>query len=142
MQASQRSITSSGLTSSRGIWSGWVEGPYPAGAWPDIKIFMNTLTDTLLQGKRVEAKKSYVGHPDMIKCPNNDCNPAANLGMQSAARSCYETFNGCLKNWGVLKQTYRHNITVHGTVFYTCAVITQPSVPNREPLFEVEYGKK
>ena len=22
----------------------WVEGPYPAGAWPDIKIFLNTLS--------------------------------------------------------------------------------------------------
>jgi hypothetical protein len=28
----------------------------------------------------------------------------------------------------------------HGTVFYVCAVITQLSVANGEPLFEVEYG--
>jgi hypothetical protein len=101
---------------------------------------MNTLVDTILPGKRVEANNGYVGHPDKVKCPNNDCNPAANLGMQSAVRSCHETFNGCLKNWGILKKTYRHNITVHGTIFYTCAVITQLSVANREPLFDVEYG--
>jgi hypothetical protein len=24
----------------------WVEGPYPAGAWPDIKIFLNTLSSS------------------------------------------------------------------------------------------------
>ncbi len=22
----------------------WVEGPYPAGTWPDVKIFLNSLT--------------------------------------------------------------------------------------------------
>ncbi len=34
----------------------WVEGPYPAGAWPDIKIFLNTLAGHLLPGERVEAR--------------------------------------------------------------------------------------
>ena len=94
----------------------WVEGPYPAGAWPDIKIFLNSLAGHLLPGERVEANSGYVGHPDKIKCPNNDCNPVENLGMQSAARSRHETFNGCLKNWGILKRTYRHNITQYGSV--------------------------
>jgi hypothetical protein len=120
----------------------WVEGPYPAGAWPDIKIFMNTLVHTLTLGKCVEADNGYVGHPDKVKCPNNDSNPAANLGMQLAMRSCHKTFNGCLKNWGILEKTYRHDITVHGTVFYACAVIIQLSVANGEPLFEVEYSNE
>jgi len=103
----------------------WVEGPYPAGAWPDIKIFLNCLMGHLLPGKRVEADKGYVGHPDKIKCPNIDCNLVRNLGMQSAARSRHETFNGRLKNWGILERTYRHNIELHGTVFTACVVITQ-----------------
>ena len=56
------------------------------------------------------------------------------------ARLCHETFNGRLKNWGIFERVYRHDITVHGTVFYACAVITQLSFAKREPLFEVEYG--
>jgi hypothetical protein len=60
--------------------------------------------------------------------------------MQSAARLRHETFNSRLKNWGILEKVYRHDITVHRTVFYACAVITQLSVANGEPLFEVEYG--
>jgi len=91
-------------------------------------------------GERVEADNGYVGRPDKIKCPNNDCNPARNLGMQSAARSRHETFNGRLKNWGILERTYRHNIELHGTVFTACAVITQLCVANGEPLFKVEYS--
>jgi hypothetical protein len=34
-----------------------VEGPYPAGAWPDIKIFLNCLVGHLLPGKRVEVRR-------------------------------------------------------------------------------------
>ena len=60
--------------------------------------------------------------------------------MQSAAKLCHETFNGHLKNWGNLERVYGHDIAVHGTVFYACAVITQLSIANREPLFKVEYG--
>ena len=120
----------------------WVEGPYPAGAWPDIKIFLNCLAGHLLPGERVEADNGYVGHPDKIKCPNNDCNPAENLGMQADARSRHETFNGRLKNWGILERRYRHNIGTHGMVFTACAVITQLGVANGEPLFEVEYSDK
>ena len=120
----------------------WVEGPYPASAWLDIKTFLNCLAGPLLPGKRVEADNGYVGRADKVKCPNNNCNPPENLGMQSAARSRHETFNGRLKNWGILEKVYRHDITVHGTVFYACAVITQLSVANGEPLFEVEYGNE
>jgi hypothetical protein len=60
--------------------------------------------------------------------------------MLSAARSCHETLNGYLKNWVILEKVYCHDITVHGTVLYACAVITQLSIVNGEPLFEVEYG--
>jgi len=117
-----------------------VEGPYPAGAWPDLKIFLNTLAGHLLPGERVEADNGYVGHPDKIKCPNNDCNRAKNLEMQSAARSRHETLNGRLKTWGVLERIYRHDIESHGIVFTACAVITQLCIANGEPLFQVEYG--
>jgi hypothetical protein len=68
--------------------------------------------------------------------------------MQSAARSCHEALNKCLKNWGILEKVYRHHIKMQGMVFYVCAVITQLviavitqlPIANREPLFEVEYG--
>ncbi len=62
--------------------------------------------------------------------------------MQGTARSRHETLNGRLKNWGILEKVHRHDITVHGTVFYACAVITQLAIANGEPLFEVEYGDK
>ena len=59
--------------------------------------------------------------------------------MQGIARSCHETLNGRLKAWGIFGNVYRHDIREYGKVFYACAVITQLSVVNGEPLYEVEY---
>ena len=60
--------------------------------------------------------------------------------MQGRARARHETLNGRLKNWGILSQFFRHYIMTHGDVFRACAVVTQLTVENGEPLFEVEYG--
>jgi hypothetical protein len=81
----------------------------------------------------------YIRHTDKVKCPNNNCNPTENLAMQTRVRSWHETFNGHLKNWGILGQVYRHNITAHRTVFYACAVITHLAINNGKRFFEVEY---
>jgi hypothetical protein len=72
----------------------------------------------------------YRGHASKIKCPKNDTNPAANLAMQGRARARHEMLNGRLKNWGILKQVFRHHISLHGDVF----------IDNGEPLFGVDYG--
>ncbi len=47
--------------------------------------------------------------------------------------------NGRLKNWGILSQVYHHDIMQDGNVFQACAVVTQLTIKNDEPLFEVEY---
>ncbi len=60
--------------------------------------------------------------------------------MQGRARSHHETLNGRLKAWGILSNTYRHDITKYGTVFNACTVITQLAMVHGEPLFQVEYG--
>ena len=118
----------------------WIQGPYPAGKYTDIKIFNKVLRNFLEPGERVEADEGYRGHPDKIKCPGNDANPAENRGMQGRARARHETLNGWLKNWGILSQVYRHDIMRHGDVFRACAVLTQLTVENGELLFEVEYA--
>ena len=39
----------------------------------------------------------------------------------------------------LLSQTF-HDISLHGSVFHACAVITQLMINNGEPLFDVEYN--
>jgi hypothetical protein len=103
---------------------------------------LNKLAHCLEPSKRVEADNSYVGHADKIKCPNNNCNPAENLAMQAHVRSRHETFNAHLKFWGILGQTYCHDILKHGSVFYACTILSQLAIANDKPLFDVEYGDK
>ena len=117
----------------------WIQGPYPAGKYTDIKIFNKVLRNFLEPGERVEADEGYRGHPDKIKCPGNDVNPTENQSMQGRVRAHHETLNGRLKTWGILSQVFCHHITTHGDVFRACAVVTQLNIENGEPLFEVEY---
>jgi hypothetical protein len=118
----------------------WIQGPYPAGKYTDIKIFIKVLRNFLEPGERVEADdEGYRGHPDKIKCPGNDANPTENWAMQGRVRARHETLNGRLKNWGILSQVFHHHIMTHGDVFRACAVVTQLIVENGEPLFEVEH---
>jgi hypothetical protein len=117
----------------------WIQGPYPAGKWPDIKIFNAVLANFLERYERVEADDGYRGHPNKVKCPLNDIAPAEKLAMQARVRARHETINGRLKNWGILSQVFRHDIRRHGEVFRACAVLTQLTLEQGEPLFSVEY---
>jgi hypothetical protein len=118
----------------------WIQGPYPTGAWPDIKIFTSCLAHFLEPYNRVKANNGYRGHADKVKCPKNSVNPVKNLKMQGCVRAHHETLNRRLKNWGILSQVFRHDIRCHGDVFWACAVITQLTIEHGEPLFVVEYG--
>jgi len=100
-----------------------------------VKLLRNFLEP----GERVEADEGYPGHPDKIRCSGNEVNPAENRGMQGRVRARHKMQNGRPKNWWILSQVFRHHIMTHGDVFRACAVVTQLTVENGEPLFEVEY---
>jgi hypothetical protein len=74
-----------------------------------------------------------------IKCPGNNANPAKKWAMQGRVRAFYDMLNGWLKNWGILSQVFHNHISMHGDVPRACAVLTQLTIENGEPLFEVEY---
>jgi hypothetical protein len=82
----------------------WIQGPYPAGKFTDIKIFNKVLHHFLDRGEQVEADEGYIGHPDKIKCPQNVVNPAEKWVMQGRVRAHQEMLNRRLKKWGILSQ--------------------------------------
>ena len=89
--------------------------------------------------KQVKADEGYRDHPDKIKCPWNDMNPAKIRVMQGRVRARHKTLNMRLKSWGIHSQVFWRHITMHGGVFRVCAVVTQLTISNSELLFEVEY---
>jgi hypothetical protein len=52
----------------------------------------------------------------------------------------HETYNKRLKDWGALKQTYRHSLPSHIWVFRSIANIVQVAILNGESLFQLEYN--
>ena len=92
------------------------------------------------EGERVEADDGYIGEASgCIKCPKSFSNPEETLFMQQRVRNRQETVNKRMKNWGVLKQVYRHRFSGHGDLFTAIAVITQITIDNGEPLFKCGY---
>jgi hypothetical protein len=51
----------------------WIQGPYPVGAFNDVKIFNKVLRHFLELGELQWRHRQ-------IKCPDNPCNPIANEG--------------------------------------------------------------
>jgi hypothetical protein len=120
----------------------WINGPYEAGLWNDIKIFRDALLSMLSPNERVEADDGYVGEaPRYVKCPKSFTNPPETEAMQQRVRNRQETVNKRFKQWGVLKQVYRQkdNIASHGDCFAAIAVITQASINTGDRLFDVRY---
>ena len=119
----------------------WVNGPYAAGKYPDIKIFHSGLAHWLDEFERVEVDDGYIGEvPKKVKCPGCASNPTENQEMQNRVRSRHESLNGRLKNWEILKSMYHHDLMEHGNVFRAITVIMQISINAGEKLFEVDYS--
>lgn len=119
----------------------WINGPFECGKWPDISIFRSALISELQDSERVEADDGYLGEaPTHIKCPKSFCNPKETEFMQQRVRNRHETVNKRFKQFGILKQAYRHNISNHGDVFRAIAVITEIAIVNGEPLFSCGYS--
>ncbi len=117
----------------------WIQGPYPAGKFPDIAIFNKVLRNFLDPGEQVEADEGYAGHPEKIVCPTNPGYSTERRAMSGRARARHETLNGRLKNWGILSQVFRHRIQLHGAVFRACAVMTQVGINIGESDESSEY---
>jgi hypothetical protein len=121
----------------------WIHGPYPCGDWPDIEIFRSAIVHFLEDGERVEADDGYIGEaPKYVKCPNSFTNPDDKKKMQQRVRSRHETVNKRLKQWGCLKDRFRHDVAhKHSSCFRAVAVLTQLAIEFGEPLFDVgEYS--
>ena len=116
----------------------WVNGPFPAGAWPDINIFRGWLKNELMPGERVEADAGYRGDTS-VDCPDKFNYTEYQDQCKYIVRARHETVNQRFKQFNVLNDRFRHCREKHAPVFNAIAVITQVSLRCGEPLFPVEY---
>lgn len=118
----------------------WTNGAFPAGAYPDISIFRRGLKQLLRQAnEKAQADLGYRGEHGTIILPN-PCDSFAVAKLKKDLRSRHETVNQRYKQFGVLRQTFRHDLSKHKSVFDAVTVLVQLSIRNGEPLYQVQYG--
>ena len=112
----------------------WINGPERAGE-TDANIFKLDLMEELEPGEQCEGDGHYQSNVARYFPKRED--PAA-IDMANAVRGRHETFNGKLKNFAVMANTFRHGFTKHSAVFRACVVITQVRIERGEiELFQI-----
>jgi hypothetical protein len=116
----------------------WIYGPH-RGAKHDLTIFREQLKGKIKPWKKVIADSGYVSsQPDEIMlCPPNTMDSKELAKFKSRARLRHETFNGRLKDYLILSQTYRHSRDHHRSVVYAVAATIQYEMNNGAPIFDV-----
>jgi hypothetical protein len=117
----------------------WINGPFRGGE-NDMVIFRSGLKAKIQPGKLVVADRGYrTSRPDerpIMSTPNElDSKELGNF--KSRARARHETFNGRLKFFGCLGNTFRHGVEKHKFVFEAVCVIVQYQMDNGAEIFKV-----
>ena len=118
----------------------WTHGPFLAGLMPDISVFRSKLKYQLAPGERVRCGRVYRGEFCKIELPDECCGYGTHQHRtKQIVRARHETMNRRLKQFGCLKQQFRHPISKHSTVFCAVVAIVQISLENGPPLFDIGY---
>jgi hypothetical protein len=115
----------------------WINGPFPCGSWPDLRIARNALVDALDPGEYYLADGGYRDGNQYSVTPTGL--HLFDDRQKAVVHAHHETLNKRYKDWGALRQLYRHDGVSHSKVFCAIANIVQVPIMNGEPLFEVEY---
>ena len=82
-------------------WIVWINGPYPCGAWNDLRVAREALIFELDENEYYLADSGYCDGNQYSVTPTgrydfSDC-------QKTAARARHETINSRLKNFDILK---------------------------------------
>lgn len=116
----------------------WIHGPFPCGKWPDNKIFQLRLQGMLDEYEMVEADRNYRGMPYHCRTPYDYLN-ASDKRAKKNARARQETINRRLKQFQILGQRFRHELSKHKMCFQAVAVCVQLSFDYGHPPFQIRY---
>lgn len=120
-------------------WIVWVNGPFPCGAWPDLRIARSALHGMLLAGEMYLADGGY-------REPNGyNITPSGYHDFEDKqradARARHETINGMFKVFKSLNDMWRHQREKHSYVFHAVANVVQIAIRDHSRAFEVDYDE-
>jgi hypothetical protein len=120
----------------------WINGPFICGMH-DLTVFRQGLKDVMRgwRGKMLIGDKAYKpgdAFPDEFGmfAPPSRLDSVLYARWKSRARCRHETFNGRLKNFQILSETFRGtDLRKHMAAFEAVAVIVQYQMDNGSPVF-------
>ena len=118
----------------------WISGPHK-GLENNKTIFKSGLFQKIPDGKLVVADRGYSAQTDTaeyrakMSIPNL-CDSKETHNFKSRVRARHESFNGRIKFFRSLYDTYHHSHDKHVDVFEAVAVMVQYQMDNGSPLFE------
>lgn len=121
-------------------WIVWKNGPYPCGAYPDLKITRERLVFEFDRGEMYVADRGYRDGRLLALTPSGYNSPFES--MMSEARARHETVNCRLKSFKILSTPFRNEINKHWMCFHAITNMVQLELENDRPLYQVHYDDK
>jgi hypothetical protein len=121
-------------------WIVWINGPFPCGAWPDIRIARSSLHDELDDGEMYIADSGYEEGNQHCFTPNGINN--LEQRMMGLARARHETVNGKFKLFRALSDEWRHTLEKHSLALRAAAVVTQIYLAKGQYSFAVPWDER
>jgi hypothetical protein len=121
-------------------WIVWVNGPFPCGTWPDLRIARESLIYALQRGEYYIADGGYHDGNQWSVTPNGL--HTFDQRQMAHVRARHETINRRFKQFSILRNQYRFSRDKHGMVFMAVANVIQLGIVNREVIvFDVDYDE-
>ena len=115
----------------------WLQGPYPCGDWPDVRIARSCLHFWLLPWEK------YVSDGLYKLCRGYAMTPVRRERshmdyVRGVVRARHESVNRRFKIFKILSHKYCHPIETHGDVFRSVSNIVQILLENGMPMYDIE----
>lgn len=109
----------------------WKFGGYPCGDFPDLKLARQSFVCSLMANEKTVADRGY-NDANYFILPN-----AVNSVRHNQIMSRHETINKRIRQFKILKDTFRHNLDLHPQIFHAILNLTQLQILSGEPLYSV-----
>jgi len=114
----------------------WVNGPYPAGPWVDIRIFRHRMVGALATGEWVVGDEGYRDGLQFVLNKRGGGFPGWWKSMAAKVCSKHEWVNSQIKKFRIMRVPFRNEIGTHGDSFMAIASVVQIQLMLSEPYQE------
>jgi hypothetical protein len=120
----------------------WINGPFPAGGWNDIRISRDSLIYELEPWELVISDGGYGGQYHLQPDPAAKASRCPFERMKAKVRARHETINRLFKVFNCLRNEWRHDFLLHNRTFWVVAHLVQFGIEYEGTVFQVMYDDR